>query len=128
MRYLGPPDQGKGKSPIFSRSNSPPPILRTSFQSSNPRPLQAERDPHLLVVDQVSAALLDGDMDEDSDEGADSSGDEDEEMPDDEDPDNDVTLVQYQEEARREALIRKSAHSFCSSPKKGRMKSEIIGS
>lgn len=114
----------------FVHLNSPPPILRSSLHPPSPCSPQSERDAHLLVVDHVSAALLDGDMDKDStgDTGlSDDDGDA-KEMSEDGDPDDDMTLVQYQEEARREALIRKNTHSSCSSLKKGRMESEITGS
>lgn len=46
---------------------------------------------------------------------------EDDEMSDDDGPDDDMTLIQYQEEARRDALIRKSSHANEVSPKKGRV-------
>lgn len=42
-------------------------------------------------------------------------------MPDDDSPEDSMTLVQYQEEARREALIRKGSQYFDVSTKKVRL-------
>lgn len=57
----------------------------------------------------------------------DEDDDDDEEMSDEGDPvlepDDAMTLVQYQAEARREALIRKSSNTSEISPKKGRIES-----
>lgn len=66
-------------------------------------------------------------MEEDSNEDTTDDDDEDE-MSDDEEADDNMTLVQFQEEARREALIRKSTPYSGSSPKKGRMEPENSGS
>lgn len=64
-------------------------------------------------------------MEELSGDEEDFSDEEDEEMPaDDEGPDHSMTLVQYQEEVRRDALIRKGFHVTETSPKKGRVKAE----
>lgn len=49
-----------------------------------------------------------GDMEEDSSEEDDPLDDDEVEMSDDEGPDDSMTLNQYQEETRRETLIRKS--------------------
>lgn len=46
--------------------------------------------------------------------------------PADNDLDDDMTLIQYQTEARREALVRKGSIIISTSPKKGRV--EPIGS
>lgn len=64
-------------------------------------------------------------MEEDNGENDDSSEEEDEEMLDEEDgPDDSMTLVQYQAEIRRDALIKKGSHTNEISPKKGRVKTE----
>lgn len=63
-------------------------------------------------------------MEEDgSDEGDLSDEDDsvDVEMSDDDGLDDDMTLNQYQDEVRREALIRKNSNSAEVSPKKGRI-------
>lgn len=77
---------------------------------------------HSLVVEKVSSALDTGEMEEDcDDEDDDYSDEEDEEMPDDDVPEDSMTLVQYLEEARREALIRKGSQYSDVSTKKGRL-------
>ncbi|XP_039134569.1 uncharacterized protein LOC120271948 isoform X2 [Dioscorea cayenensis subsp. rotundata] len=119
MQCLGPPDLGTEKTLTLAHSNSPPPILHTSLQIPPPYPPQSKRSFHLHVIDQVSAMLHMEDMDEDSNgDSSDDADDEDEDMSEDGEPDDDMTLVQYQEEVKHEAIIRKSAHSSCSSPKK----------
>lgn len=60
-------------------------------------------------------------MEEDGSEEEDYSDDEDDEMSGDDCPDDDMTLNQYQDEVRREALIRKSSLEADVSPKKGRV-------
>lgn len=63
-------------------------------------------------------------MEEDSDGDDVFSDEEDDEMPDDvEEPDDSMTLVQYQEEARRDALVRKGSYTSSVSPKNGRVES-----
>lgn len=56
-------------------------------------------------------------MDKDSNQDEDFSEDEekDEEMLDDDNPDDSMTLVQYQNEVRCELLIRKGSHTSDSS-------------
>lgn len=67
-------------------------------------------------------------MEEDSASETGSTDDEDDEMPDDEiEPDDSMTLVQYQAGLRRETLIRKSAHADEVSPKKGRTETGSSG-
>lgn len=133
-RCLVPSVQNLGKSTPSIRSNSPPPILHSSLHTPPHRPSQPERSPHLLIVDQVSAALNEEIMDEDSDGDPDDDIDSDDDgesdddgMSQDDEPEDDMTLIQYQAEVRRDALIRKSSHSSCSSPKKGRMEMDVAG-
>lgn len=98
---------GKGKSPIFNRSNSPPPILHSPLVFAPP-PLPSEaRDLRSTVVDSVSAALEEEGMDEDNNQEEGLSENDDDILLDEEGPDNSVTLDQFQEEARRETLVRK---------------------
>lgn len=79
---------------------------------------------HITLVDKVSSALKPGNMEEDNSEDEDLSGNDDEEMSEDEDPDDAITLIQYQDEARWESLIRKNPQSSEVSPKKGRVEVE----
>lgn len=59
-------------------------------------------------------------QDEDfSDEDDDDEMSEEEILPDS--PDDDMTLAQYQTEARRDSLVRKGSNIPSSSPKKGRV-------
>lgn len=79
-------------------------------------------------MDKVSAALEEDDMEENNSQDEDYSEDEDdevEESPDD-GPDDSMTLIQYQTEARREALVRKGSNLSDLSPKKGRIESEEL--
>lgn len=79
---------------------------------------------HITLVDKVSSALKPGNIEEDNSEDEDLPGDDDEEMPEDEGPDDAITLIQYQDEARWESLIRKNPQSSEVSPKKGRVEVE----
>lgn len=60
-------------------------------------------------------------MEEDSTDDEVLSDEDDDEMSDDDSPDDPMALVQYKEEARRNALIRKDTHVAEVSPKKGRV-------
>lgn len=114
----------KGKAPAFARSNLSPPILRSSILPHPPLPSSVDSDVHLMIVEKVSAALDEGDMEEDSntEEGSSEDDKEDEVMSDNDDPDDSMTLVQYQDEARHESLIRKGLYATNCSQKKGRVK------
>lgn len=59
----------------------------------------------------LSVALNGGDIDEDNSQDEEYSEEKDDEMWDDEGIDDSITLVQYQEEARREAFIKKGSHT-----------------
>lgn len=74
-------------------------------------------DSHLMVIEKVFVALDGGDMDKDSNQDEDFLEDEEknEEMLDDDNPDDSMTLVQYQNEVRCELLIRKGSHTSDSS-------------
>lgn len=68
-------------------------------------------------------------MEEDSEDEEGSTDDDDDVMPDEAEdgPDDSMTLVHYQGEVRREALIRKGSNTNEISPKKGRMDPEGSG-
>lgn len=82
-----------------------------------------------MLVDQVNNILQDppsdGISDEDVDDG--SSENSENEMVEDNGPDDMMTIVQYQSEAHREALIRKGSHVVQASQKKGRINIEGSG-
>lgn len=59
------------------------------------------------MVDSVSAALEEEGMDEDNNQEEGLSEKDDDILSNEEGPDNSMTLDQFQEEARREALVRK---------------------
>lgn len=111
-------DIGKNRSSFHS--SSPPPILRSSLQDIA-SPACIGDQSHSSQVEKVSSALDPGLIEEDSSKDEDFSADEHEEMSDDGDPDDDMTLNQYQEEARRDALIRKNSQTSDVLPKKGRV-------
>lgn len=90
-----------GKTKNFIRPSSPPPILRSSLQDPSPLTCTGDQS-HVTLVDKVSSALDPGTMEEDDTDGEDLSKDEDEEMSEDGGPDDAMTLIQYQEEARRD--------------------------
>lgn len=120
------PPPEKAERFIPRRQTSPPPTLRSSLQppftsSSHPNPCS-----HSDLVEKISAALevegmeADDCQDEDfSDEDDDDEMSEEEILPDS--PDDDMTLAQYQTEARRDSLVRKGSNIPSSSPKKGRV-------
>lgn len=76
-------------------------------------------------MSRVSEALDEGDMEEDNSEEEGFSDDD--EMSANEGPDASMTLVQYQTEARRDALIRKRMHVVDSSQKKSRLEIGDLG-
>lgn len=76
---------------------------------------------HTSLVEKVSSALEAGDMEEDSSNDEDLSDEDDDVLSDDDCSDDDMTLNQYQEEARRDALIRKSSLVAEVSSKKGEL-------
>lgn len=118
---LHPPYPEKN-GPLISRNSSPPPVLLSSI-GENPslNPANPISD-HLKLVGQVSGVLEEGSMDEDSDPDGSASEDLDDQMSEEEDePDNLMTLDQYQEEARRVALIRKGSILDVETQKKGRL-------
>lgn len=119
----------KGDKSHHKHSSSPPPVLRTSIPLITP---QLEVDPirtHSMLVDKVNNILQDppsyGISDEDVDDG--SSENSEDEMVEDDDPDDMMTIVQYQSEAHREALIRKGSHAVQASQKQGRINIEGSG-
>lgn len=77
--------------------------------------------PHSMAIDRDSATL-DGDPKEDGSDGGDSfSEDDGSAMSDDKEPNDLMTLDQYQEEVHHEALIKKGSHTGTPSQKKGRL-------
>lgn len=111
----------KNKNHILPSSSSPPPVVRSSIFSSPPSIIPNPNCSHAMAVDKVSAAL-DGDPGEDDSGGDDCHSDEDgSAMSDDDETDDLMTLDQYQEEVRRENLIRKGTLSGSPSMKKGRL-------
>lgn len=88
-----------------------------------------DSNPHSDIVDRVSNVLDEEDMvDDERQEEESSEEDEDDEMsdeiPSDTCPDDNMTLYQFQMEARRETLVRKSSSIHSTSPKKGRVKAD----
>lgn len=113
-----------GKYHVSPRPPSPPPILRSTLPTLNPHPPDSLNSSHISIVDRVASALDSGDsgdMEEDCSEDEDPSDEDEVDTSDDEGLDDSMTLNQYQEEARRDALIRKSINVAKVSPKKGRM-------
>lgn len=109
------------KGSLGQRSQSPPPVLLSSITN-----IQSHRAPvplpdHSRIVAQVTAALDEGSMEEDSDQEEDVSEGTDDQMSEEEEPDDLMTLDQFQEEARREALIRKGSLLAVQTQKKGRL-------
>lgn len=106
---------------VSSRSKSPPPILRSFLPiASNPSSL-ADLS-YSSLVERVSSSLDNRDMEEDSEDSDDLLSKEDEEIPNEDDGATDsMTLVQYQEEVRRDDLIRKGSYTSKVSPKKDRV-------
>lgn len=120
---------GMEPSCIQYRSKSPPPVLRSSVQSLPVPPPQPDSNPHSDIVERVSNALDEEDMVEDESQGEESSDeDDDNEMADqilsDTCSEDNMTLYQYQMEARRETLVRKGPSIHSTSPKKGRMEAD----
>lgn len=113
------------------RSKSSNHVLRSSITPASPSQPSVPTTSHGALVDIVSAALEDDGIEEDNSQDEDYSDDEDddemstEESPD-EGPDDSMTLIQYQTEARREALVRKGSNLSDRSPKKGRIESEEL--
>lgn len=94
-------------------------ILKISGQTSNNLD-----SAHLIIVDKVSKVLHKSYPIKNSHSEEDFQPDNDEEMSDDEEledeePDNLITLDQFQEEARHEAMIRKGVHDI-TAPIKGK--------
>lgn len=116
----------KVKKSLPNRSSSPPPVLITSLQIPHYSPPQPNPSSHVSLVEKVSSALEEEDMEEDNDQDDVLSDDEeDDEMSEEENPedspDDAMTLFQYQTEVRREALVRKGTCISSTSPKKGRV-------
>lgn len=80
-----------------------------------------------MLVDNITNAFQKdcSDHDCDGDDGSFNGSDED--MSDGDEPDDMMTLVQYQEEARKENLIRKGTYETSSSHKKGRVDTVVNG-
>lgn len=79
-----------------------------------------------MAVGRISAAL-DGDPSEDgSSQEMDILGESNDDMSKGNGLENSMMLVQYQEEARRDSLIRKGSHVMAASLKKGR-KLNLVG-
>lgn len=111
----------RGIRPLDQRSRSPPPVLMQSISDGHsPRTLSLSQD-HSRLVDQVSAALDEGSMEEDSGHNDDDSVEFDDQMSEEDEPDDMMTLDQFQEETRREALIRKGSLLAVETQKKGRV-------
>lgn len=110
------------KTNSLPRSTSPPPILCTSVPEVSPH-IPSTGHLHNSLVAQVSPALESSKMEEDSEDDEGSTDGDDDEMSDEVDDglDDSMTLVQYQAEIRRDALIRKGSNTNEISPKKGRM-------
>lgn len=99
------------------------------MQSFTVPPPQPDSNPHSDIVERVSNALDEEDMVEDESQGEESSDeDDDNEMADqilsDTCSEDNMTLYQYQMEARRETLVRKGPSIHSTSPKKGRMEAD----
>lgn len=115
-----------GNVPLVQRSRSPPPVLLTSLTTPFPHTSGNPNQDHSLLVNQVNAvldneSLVDGSMDEGSDQEVCDSDDSDDQMSDGEEPDDLMTLDQYCSEARREALVRKGSLLPMDTQKKGRI-------
>lgn len=111
----------------ISKPDSPPPVLKSSVPLVSPN-INPSDISHGSVVSLVSSALDSSEMEEDSASDEGSTDAEDDEMPDDEiEPDDSMTLVQYQAGVRRETLIRKGVHADEVSPKKGRIETGSSG-
>lgn len=82
-----------------------------------------------MIVDKVSAflqgSLSGNDSDEEEVDGT--FEDSEDEMVEDDGLDDMMTLIQYQSEARKEALIQKGSHVAEASHKKGRINTEGNG-
>lgn len=117
-------DRDVGKSHTSDRPHSPPSILRSSLPSLS-FPPNSLGSSHNSLVERVSNALKSGDIEEDSDEDDDLEDEDEDGMsegdPNNDSPDDSMTSVQYQEEARSDAHIRKSTLVAKVSPKKRRM-------
>lgn len=73
-----------------------------------------------MAVDRISSAL-ERDPSVDGDSQEEESDDSDNGMSDGDGPDDSMTLVKFQEEVRRDSLIRKSSNEMAASLKKGRL-------
>lgn len=114
-----PPLSGIG--PLIQRSHSPLPVLVQSITGDHPSNSLSLSQEHSRLVAQVSEALEDGTMEEDSDQDEGDSVESDDQMSEEDDTDDLMTLDQMQEEARREALIRKGSLLAVETQKKGRV-------
>lgn len=123
MSFQTPTD--KGKSTVPTRSKSLPPILPSSLTVPSLSLSNKPPGSHSVIVDKVSFVLEEEDMEEDDSEDEEFIDDDNNDMSSDEDPDrgphDSMTLVQYQTEVRREALIQKGSHISDTSSKKGRV-------
>lgn len=104
--------------PLEYRHRSPPPVLLSSIAEDSSPPANPNPE-HSNLVDRLTAALDDGSMEEDSDQDDDESENSDDQMSEEGEPEDLMTLNQFQEEARRVALIRKSPLLDVESQKKG---------
>ncbi|XP_039145598.1 uncharacterized protein LOC120282820 [Dioscorea cayenensis subsp. rotundata] len=104
----------------LTRSGSPPPIIHSSILNTTKLVGSPSENLHAMAVDRVITALDDGNLDDSDQEDEDSDDSEDAMSDEDDGPDDSMTLVQYQEEVRKETLARKSSHVMGSSLKKGR--------
>lgn len=109
------------RNPSSSHLGSPPPIIRSSVLSSPYIHSPSSENHHSMAVDNILSALSEN-LSERSETGTeDDSGESDDAMSDDDGPDDAMTLMQYQNESRRETLIRKGPQVSGSSLKKGRL-------
>lgn len=107
--------------PLDRRHRSPPPVLLSSIVEDSSLNVASPNPEHSKIVGQVTAALDDGSMEEDSKYDDEASEDSDAQMSEEEEPDDLMTLNQYQEEARRVALICKGTLLDVEFLKKGRL-------
>lgn len=109
-----------------SHQASPPAILRTSLEDFHHNTAVNPKDTQFMLVDKVIDASHTFQGDNDRETG--DSGESDEEMSDDEEPNDLITLDQYQEGACKETLARKGSHILVVSQKKGRVDTGDKGS
>lgn len=121
--YASPLSQhdNQGKQPVHTSSSSPPPVIRSSFPLISGQAADDPNSTHSMLVDNISISLQ-GDLSNNKIEHADGSLESsDEEMFEDNELDDIMTLVQYQSIVRKKSLIHKGTHDTLPFLKKGRV-------